>query len=327
MPPLITREINNAGQPLVDSAGNLIVGAKIEFCLVKGFIPTDSFDLISQEKVVSRRHTVYTNISGEFSLSLWPTDRGEGGRQYLCSIMGQPSFAANLNSGDLSPVKWFDFRAGGGELTTQELTAFQQHILQHTIILDKFAIVGGLLYYDGNPVIQSLPDNLATTEDITAAIDGILVEGGAVGSVNGQVGIVTLTAADVGAVSAEDFVDQLVLMQPALVSGTNIKTINGQSLLGSGDLAIGSSTVHTATGAQAFVVPACAVGISHIYVGLSNNAVSVQLSGDDRLLLQNGTLSAIGITLTSIAAAGVMLKLTGLNDNIWLVEIMRGTWA
>ena len=46
---------------------------------------------------------------------------------------------------------------------------------------------------------------------------------GQVESVNGQTGIVSLGAADVGA-------------QPTLVSGTNIKTVDGNSLLGSGNL-------------------------------------------------------------------------------------------
>ena len=46
-------------------------------------------------------------------------------------------------------------------------------------------------------------------------------------SVNGQTGTITLSASDVGA-------------QPTLVSGTNIKTVNGNSLLGSGDITIAS---------------------------------------------------------------------------------------
>ena len=46
-------------------------------------------------------------------------------------------------------------------------------------------------------------------------------------SVNGQTGVITLSASDVGA-------------QPTLVSGTNIKTVNGNSLLGSGDITITS---------------------------------------------------------------------------------------
>jgi hypothetical protein len=43
--------------------------------------------------------------------------------------------------------------------------------------------------------------------------------------------------------SAKLLFDQLALKQVALVSGTNIKTINGITLLGSGDLAVGGGTV------------------------------------------------------------------------------------
>lgn len=48
---------------------------------------------------------------------------------------------------------------------------------------------------------------------------------GAVDSVNGKTGVVVLNASDVGA-------------QETLISGTNIKTINNQSLLGSGNINI-----------------------------------------------------------------------------------------
>jgi lysophospholipase L1-like esterase len=56
-----------------------------------------------------------------------------------------------------------------------------------------------------------------------------IVGGGAVDSVNGQTGVVVLDADDVGA-------------QATLVSGTSIKTINGSSVLGSGDLTVGGSS-------------------------------------------------------------------------------------
>lgn len=74
--------------------------------------------------------------------------------------------------------------------------------------------------------------------------------GGAVDSVNGQTGIVVLDAGDVGAdvagsaaaalASANSYTDTgLATKQNTLVSGTNIKTINTISLLGSGDITVG----------------------------------------------------------------------------------------
>lgn len=64
-------------------------------------------------------------------------------------------------------------------------------------------------------------------------------------SVNGNTGAVSLTASDVGAladsttyVSSVNGSSGAVTVQETLVSGTNIKTINNNSLLGSGDLTI-----------------------------------------------------------------------------------------
>lgn len=59
-----------------------------------------------------------------------------------------------------------------------------------------------------------------------AAASAASIASGPVSSVNGKVGVVSLVPADVGA-------------QAALVSGTNIKTVGGQSLLGSGDVPSG----------------------------------------------------------------------------------------
>ena len=56
---------------------------------------------------------------------------------------------------------------------------------------------------------------------------------GQVESVNGQTGTVVLTASDVGA-------------QPTLVSGTNIKSVNNNSLLGSGDLELSTYLTYPA---------------------------------------------------------------------------------
>ena len=63
---------------------------------------------------------------------------------------------------------------------------------------------------------------------------------GAVNSVNGQTGEVVLDAQDVGALSDTTTASDIG-GQETLVSGTNIKTINNTSLLGSGDLEIKSA--------------------------------------------------------------------------------------
>lgn len=82
----------------------------------------------------------------------------------------------------------------------------------------------------------------------------VISGGGAVDSVNGQTGVVVLDASDVGAdvsgaaataqSNAEAYVDSgLATKQNTLVSGTNIKTINSSSILGSGDLVVTGDVV------------------------------------------------------------------------------------
>lgn len=72
---------------------------------------------------------------------------------------------------------------------------------------------------DETYIVSSVADRVVTVAKVNA--------GGAVESVNGQTGAVVLDAEDVNA-------------QAPLVSGTNIKTINGESVLGSGNLTIAS---------------------------------------------------------------------------------------
>ena len=78
--------------------------------------------------------------------------------------------------------------------------------------------------------------------------DGISAIAG-VSSLNGLTGDVSGIATDAG----------LATKQATLVSGTNLKTINGASLLGSGDMVVGSGTYHNKLVTQSsatFVVPA-----------------------------------------------------------------------
>lgn len=84
---------------------------------------------------------------------------------------------------------------------------------------------------------------IATTKAAEAAASAASIAGGPVTSVNGKTGIAVLSAIDVGA-------------QSILVSGTNIKTVGGESILGSGDIAVsGASTVtqRTITGADTLI--------------------------------------------------------------------------
>lgn len=78
-------------------------------------------------------------------------------------------------------------------------------------------------------------------------------EAGAVNSVNGQTGDVVITATSLGAITkanadaAYASKTELEEKQDTLVSGTNIKTINGQSVIGSGNIEIQGGELPIAT--------------------------------------------------------------------------------
>lgn len=78
-------------------------------------------------------------------------------------------------------------------------------------------------------------------------------EAGAVSSVNGQIGDVVITATSLGAITKADAdaayasKTELEEKQDTLVSGTNIKTINGQSVIGSGNIEIQGGELPIAT--------------------------------------------------------------------------------
>lgn len=114
----------------------------------------------------------------------------------------------------------------------------QNNITDYQLVITE---TGGL-----ELVLMAVPE---LTLDVSNGLSG---GGGSVDSVNGKVGIVVLDAADVGAdisgaaataqTNSETYTDtQVATKQNTLVSGTNIKTINSTSLLGSGNINIGGA--------------------------------------------------------------------------------------
>lgn len=101
-------------------------------------------------------------------------------------------------------------------------------------------------------------------------------EGGAVNSVNGQTGDVVITATSLGAITKADAdtlyatTTQLNSKQDTLVSGQNIKTINGQSVIGEGNIEIQQSELPIAS--------ANTLGGVKVGTGLSINPESGVLS-------------------------------------------------
>ena len=92
----------------------------------------------------------------------------------------------------------------------------------------------------GSPVTKdTIIDQFATIGFISGSGEG------AVSSVNGQTGDVVITADSLNVYNKTEIDTALNGKQDSLVSGTNIKTINGNSILGEGNIEITGGTVDT----------------------------------------------------------------------------------
>lgn len=128
---LITRNLTNAGSPLCTPKGNPLVGIVVNFTIVNALgQPCSVFDTLTGERVVGYIAT-QTDASGQFSVDLWPNDRGEIATQYFCTINypGSESFAAGVPSGS-TPLTWLQFKTSGLPVTPQIVTALTAYIAQ-----------------------------------------------------------------------------------------------------------------------------------------------------------------------------------------------------
>ena len=90
----------------------------------------------------------------------------------------------------------------------------------------------------GSPVTKdTIIDQFATI--------GFISGESAVSSVNGQTGEIAITADSLNVYNKTEIDSALNGKQDSLVSGTNIKTINGNSILGEGNIEITGGTVDT----------------------------------------------------------------------------------
>lgn len=119
-------------------------------------------------------------------------------------------------------------------------------------VLDESEYVSFKQATDNNQLFGASLKNItingtqATRENIISLFDSVANstngggggEGGAVDSVNGQVGAVIITPQNIGTYTSQQIDSKLDEKQNSLISGTNIKTINNQSLLGEGNIEI-----------------------------------------------------------------------------------------
>jgi hypothetical protein len=171
-------------------------------------------------------------------------------------------------------------KVAGKGLSTNDFANEDKDKLTHAVVdtdLANVAFTGSFTDLINTPASYSsgLGIDISNTNQISVKVDGTTVAynlngeltssgGGAVDSVNGQTGVVVLTASDVGAladttkipsktsdltndsgfitgITSSDVTTALgYTPQTLLVSGTNIKTINNESILGSGNINIQS---------------------------------------------------------------------------------------
>lgn len=124
--------------------------------------------------------------------------------------------------------------------------------VDNTADADKIVSTATALALSGKQATLVSGSNLRTIngQSLLGTSDIVIAGGGgAVSSVAGRTGVVVLAKADVGLANVDNTTDAgkpvstaqataIGLKQNTLVSGTSIKTVNGQSILGSGDLVI-----------------------------------------------------------------------------------------
>ncbi len=128
---LVTRNINNSGEPLCAPDGTVLSGVTITFTLMNPQgLPVDVWDGISFERVVGL-YSIVTDVNGIFTVNLWPTDRGSVESVYLCHVDSPyvQDFMAPLPTGGLVPISWVAFMGGASPLPPVPPDALAQHIV------------------------------------------------------------------------------------------------------------------------------------------------------------------------------------------------------
>ena len=127
---LTTRPLS-ASAPLTDPAGNVLSNVTITFTLVDASMrPTSVWDAVSGDLVVGAP-SVTTDVNGLFSLSLWPTQRGNVQCQYLCKINYAGIAPFTFSISDLAtPLSWVDAMASGLPFSAQQLAFYDGIVSQ-----------------------------------------------------------------------------------------------------------------------------------------------------------------------------------------------------
>lgn len=156
--PLVTRNINNSNEPLCAPDGTVLAGVPISFTLMNtNGLFVDAWDAITFERVAGLK-TVTTDINGEFSVDLWPNDRGSEVTQYVCHVDSEyvRDFIASLPSGG-SGLTWVEFMGGATPLPPVPLDALALHVLSPTAHPNATDTVNGFMSAADKQKLDLLP--------------------------------------------------------------------------------------------------------------------------------------------------------------------------
>ena len=159
------------------------------------------------------------------------------------NAQGQVTNGATLSAGDIPSLD--ASKITSGVIDAARLPAYVDDVLEFAN-LAGFPAVG-----ETGKIYVALDTNKAYRWSGSAYI---YITSGAVDSVAGKTGVVTLVKADVGLANVDNTSDankpvstavqsELDTKQDVLVSGTNVKTIEGQSIVGSGNIDLSKSAV------------------------------------------------------------------------------------
>jgi hypothetical protein len=144
-------------------------------------------------------------------------------------------------------------------------------------------------------ILQNTIDTLRTVNGNDILGTGDIVVSGGGGTIDS-----TPTSGSANAVSSGGTFTALAAKQATLVSGTNIKTINGATVLGSGDIVISAAGETNQSGSMGTAGAWRARGVGTITVAKALGVVTVSISA-------GGHLSSLRLFIPSSEAAGANL--------------------
>lgn len=184
---------------------------------------------------------------------------------------------------------------GNGQIYVRVQNGYEMDEIHDVDLITTPPINGDVLTYNGTLWTAQAPSSGSGT--VTSIATSAPITGGTI-TTSGTIGITQATSIADGYLSATDW-STFNGKQAALVSGTNIKTVNGNTLLGSGDVAISSSITIGTT-------PITSGTIGRILFENGGNVV-----GQDSALFWDNTNKRLGIGATPASTVRLDVRAQG----------------